>query len=115
MGRIFSALLFSLIHHIQDTQCGFKLFRKNRTLPLFQKQTLNGFAFDVEILHAAQQNHYKIQEVPINWYNIPGSKVHLLWDSWWMFLSLFKITCKSLQGYYKITQPPLTSKASIVS
>lgn len=102
MGRIFTWMLFALAPGIGDTQCGFKLFAREAAIPLFTLQTLNGYAYDVEILHAARQNGYAIREVPINWTNVKGSKVNVLTDSWRMFFSLFKIAWHSLQGHYRM-------------
>jgi dolichyl-phosphate beta-glucosyltransferase len=34
---------------------------------------------------------YKVREVPINWHEVGGGKVHLLRDSWRMFRDVLKI------------------------
>ncbi|HEY9686348.1 MAG TPA: dolichyl-phosphate beta-glucosyltransferase [Coleofasciculaceae cyanobacterium] len=102
IGRIFNSLLFLLTPGIQDTQCGFKLFPANIAAELFEKQTLKGFAFDVEILHAALCNRIPVVEVPVNWNNQPGSKVNLITDSSVMFFSLVKIGWNSLLGHYRL-------------
>jgi dolichyl-phosphate beta-glucosyltransferase len=102
LGRLFTAMLFALVPGIYDTQCGFKLYVRQAAVPLFTLQTVWGYAFDVEILHAARRNGYAIREVPVNWTNVKGSKVNVFVDSWRMFFSLFRIAWHSLQGYYKI-------------
>jgi dolichyl-phosphate beta-glucosyltransferase len=104
IGRVFNTLLFALTPGIQDTQCGFKLFPSNIAHAIFNRQTLKGFAFDVELLHIALENQIEICEVPVNWQNQPGSKVNLLWDSGMMFLSLVKIAWQSCLGYYQLKQ-----------
>lgn len=103
LGRTFTRMLWRLTPGIADTQCGFKLFERSAALALFSRQEESRYAYDVEILHAAQQNGYAIEEVPINWVNIPGSKVNLVGDSWDMFLALFRIEARSRTGAYKIT------------
>ena len=53
-GRIFNALTRPLLPEIRDTQCGFKLFTETAARQLFGRQTITGWAFDVEILYLAQ-------------------------------------------------------------
>ncbi len=90
LGRIFNAVVnFVVLPGIADTQCGFKMFSNHAARFLFEHQRSNGFSFDVEILYLAQKAHLKIAEVPINWNNVPGSKVNLLTDSLRMLRDIF--------------------------
>ena len=92
IGRVFNLFVNSLIiGEVKDTQCGFKLFTKESCKFLFERQKLEGFAFDVEILYLAKKSGMKIKEVPVNWQNVAGSKVDLVFDSAKMFLELVKI------------------------
>lgn len=60
---------------IEDTQCGFKCFKKEAAENIFPKCKINRFAFDPEILVVAKKLGYKIKEVPIYWKNDVESKV----------------------------------------
>ena len=60
---------------IQDTQCGFKCFKKEAAENIFPKCKIDRFAFDPEILVVAKKLDYKIKEVPIYWKNDLESKV----------------------------------------
>lgn len=62
---------------IEDTQCGFKGFKKVAAERIFQKSKISGWTFDVEILILAKKMGYKIKEIPVNWENDPNSKVKL--------------------------------------
>lgn len=98
-GRVFNfAANFLLVPGIKDTQCGFKLFTHDVAHFLFQRQHAHGFSFDIEILHIARKTGLKIAEVPINWTNIPGSKVNLVLDPIRMLADIFrfKFTHRSL-------------------
>ena len=75
---------------VKDTQCGFKVFKKDCAKEIFNACRVDGFGIDVESLLLAQHFGYKVTEVPINWREIPGSKVNLVKDSWRMFWELFK-------------------------
>jgi dolichyl-phosphate beta-glucosyltransferase len=82
IGRVFAFFvnLFA-IGGIADTQCGFKMFRREAAHAIFSRQKTVGFAFDVEILFIARRLSLSIAEIPINWISQPGSKVNLLTDS----------------------------------
>ena len=66
---------------IADTQCGFKMFRREAAIAIFSRQKIVGFAFDVEILFIARRLSLPIAEVPVNWVAQAGSKVNLVTDS----------------------------------
>jgi dolichyl-phosphate beta-glucosyltransferase len=82
MGRVFAFFvnLFA-VEGIADTQCGFKMFRREAAGAIFSRQRIVGFAFDVEILFIAHRLSLSIIEIPVNWVAQPGSKVNLLTDS----------------------------------
>jgi dolichyl-phosphate beta-glucosyltransferase len=92
IGRIFAAIVNIFgVSGIGDTQCGFKIFRRDIVKDIFFRQKLNGFAFDVEILYLARRLSLEISEVPINWNNKEGSKVNLMLDSIKMLRDVLKI------------------------
>ena len=74
-GRFFNKVVqWYLGLPLSDTQCGFKCFNR-RTKILFEKQTLAGWAFDVELLFLAQKMGFRIAEAPVVWTNDPTSTV----------------------------------------
>jgi dolichyl-phosphate beta-glucosyltransferase len=87
-----------IIKGIKDTQCGFKGFKKQFIKEIFKRQSLNGYAFDIEILYIAKKNGYKIKEIPIDWYSSSGSKVNIWKDSIYMFFDLIKVAIKKFLG-----------------
>jgi glycosyltransferase involved in cell wall biosynthesis len=92
VGRVFNTLVrIIVLHHLQDTQCGFKCFNRKAAEALFPLQTLHGWTFDVEILAIAQKLGFKIAEVPIPWYYHGDSKVRVVRDSLKMARDLFRI------------------------
>jgi glycosyltransferase involved in cell wall biosynthesis len=100
-GRVFNTLIRSLVlPALNDTQCGFKMFRADVAEELFQRQTLMGWSFDVEILYIASLRGLPILEIPIPWYFNPESKVNVLRDSWRMFRDLLVIRRNGRQGKY---------------
>jgi dolichyl-phosphate beta-glucosyltransferase len=101
-GRFFSLMVRALaLRGYLDTQCGFKLFSAEAADEVFQRQTIQRFGFDVEILYIAQKLGYKILEAPVIWKDSPASTVRLHRDSVDMFLDLFKIRKNDFLGAYK--------------
>jgi dolichyl-phosphate beta-glucosyltransferase len=91
LGRIFNRCVNTvLVPSIADTQCGFKMFTRSVAMFLFRNQRSNGFSFDVELLYIAKKSEIRVAEVPINWTNIPGSKVNLIVDSLKMLRDVFQ-------------------------
>lgn len=66
---------------IQDTQCGFKLFRGDVARDLFTAARVDRFAWDVEVLYLARRRGLAIAEVPVLWFNSPESKVRVVRDA----------------------------------
>ena len=63
MGKIFNRILRTLtLLPFRDTQCGFKAFRREAAREIFARQTIDGFAFDVEVILLAQVLGYRIGE-----------------------------------------------------
>jgi len=101
-GKVFN-LLVRLITRLplNDTQCGFKSFKKDAAKKIFSNLTINGFGFDVEALYIAKKHNFKIIEYPVYWYNSNATKVNFFKDSMRMFFELFKIRLNDLKGLYK--------------
>ncbi len=92
MGMVFNYLVSALlIKGIRDTQCGFKMFRASIVPALFGRLYLEGFGFDLELLHLAQKMGLRIKEVAVNWKHVEGSKVDLVKDSLGMFWNILQI------------------------
>ncbi len=101
LGKFFPFFVrFLLLPGIRDSQCGFKLFRKDVAKKIAEKQIIDGFCFDAEQLFLAKKMGYKIKEVPISWANDERSKVRIVADSLAMFLDLFRIRWKAFLGRY---------------
>lgn len=106
MGNTFNLIVQSLLlPGIRDTQCGFKLFKREVARDLFSVSRLNGYTFDVEILFIAKLRNYKISEIAINWTNVAGSKVNVLFDSIKMLFEVFSIAIGAWTGRYDQLSP----------
>jgi dolichyl-phosphate beta-glucosyltransferase len=92
--RIFTGLPF------HDTQCGFKIFRREPSRIVFEQQRIERFGFDPEILFLAQRHGLCTAEVPVRWAHDEGTKVHVLRDSVMMFCDLIVIRWNWILGRY---------------
>jgi dolichyl-phosphate beta-glucosyltransferase len=107
MGRVFNLLVrLMAVPGIQDTQCGFKCFRREPAHDLFSAQTIDGWAFDVEILHIARRRGYRIVEVPVHWYYGADSRISPLQDSWNMLREVLRIRRNGQTGLYDRPSQP---------
>jgi glycosyltransferase involved in cell wall biosynthesis len=76
LGRIFNlAVRVSTGLSFADTQCGFKLFRREAAHKIFSRQLIERFGFDVEILFLAKKLGFRVIEVPVRWDHVEGTKV----------------------------------------
>ncbi|HRD01561.1 MAG TPA: glycosyltransferase family 2 protein [Candidatus Saccharicenans sp.] len=104
MGKFFNLLVrWLVLPDFKDTQCGFKLFRKEASREIFARIKTTGFAFDVEVLLLARQLGYKIAEVPVVWINSPDSRVRLLGSSVKMLFELLRIRFRRNRIENKLT------------
>lgn len=92
MGRIFNRIVQAMaLPGFSDTQCGFKLFRADVARRCFSRQTIERFAFDVEVLYVARQLGYRIEEVGVCWRNDDRSTVHPVRDASRMLVDVARI------------------------
>lgn len=101
LGRVFNRIVKVLVlPRIEDSQCGFKLFRAAPARELFARQTLDGFGFDVELLFLARRLGLDVREVPVTWRYQPGSKVKPLRDALRMLRDVVRVRWNALRGAY---------------
>ena len=85
IGRVFATLVSELLDiPVYDSQCGLKLLPRAAFDTVKAHLNLRGFSFDVELLCALLDSGCRVTEVPIDWHEVPGGKVHLFRDSWRM-------------------------------
>jgi len=101
-GRFFNLLVrFFAGLKLHDTQCGFKLFKRNSTRGAFERMHVEGFGFDPELLFLIERGGGKVVEVPVRWNDNPATKVRFFRDSTRMVLDLMAIRWRSFMGKYR--------------
>lgn len=101
MGRVYNLLVrLAAVPGIQDTQCGFKAFRREVARQVFPLQTIEGWGFDVEVLFIARRLGYQIVEIPVRWYYGRESKVKPVKDTLRMVRDLLQVRRNARRGLY---------------
>ena len=111
IGAAFNVVVRSLTGlSIADTQCGCKAFRADAARRVFALARTDGFAFDVELLLIATRLGLSIDERPVRWHAVPGSKVSRLRDPVRMTADVWRVRRRwSARGEKTIDLPALTT------
>ena len=76
MGRLFHVLAsIWVVGPVQDTQCGFKGFRRAAAREIFGRQRITSYVFDVELIHLARRLGCRLEIVPVEWTDAHGSRL----------------------------------------
>ncbi len=95
----------SLVPGIRDTQCGFKAFTAESARNLFASATIDGWAFDLEILALARRRGFAIEEVGVEWKDDNRSRVNPLKDMWKVIREALIIRRNIKHGVYNKKLP----------
>ncbi|MCB0990279.1 MAG: hypothetical protein KDB16_04835, partial [Acidimicrobiales bacterium] len=108
--REVGSLVFNLFTYVvllgqyRDTQSGLKGFRSDAADLIFSRTLVDGFAFDVEVLHLAERFRLTLTEVPVVLDNIDDSTVSFAADTMRMVRDVFRVRRWSAQGRYDSDQ-----------
>ena len=77
LGKTFHLLAsIWVVGPVQDTQCGFKGFRRDVARDVFARQEVTSIVFDVEVIYLVRRRGYTHAVVPIRWADRRGSRMH---------------------------------------
>lgn len=113
MGRVFNTFVRVVaLPQFDDTQCGFKAFRREAAQTLFRGLHLYGdnaadvkgamvTGFDVEVLYLALKWGYRVKEVPVQWYYSEGTNVSPVKDTFRMLKDILHVRYNDIRGLYR--------------
>lgn len=111
-GMIVLRSILAGLSDIKDTQCGFKLFKKQAAIEIFSKvkEIHHGFksiksssvtaGFDIELLLIGRKRGYKIKEVSVDWLYVETRRVSPIKDSIEGLMDLVRIKKNIIKGVY---------------
>jgi glycosyltransferase involved in cell wall biosynthesis len=101
MGRVFNRVVQALaVPGIEDSQCGFKALSQAAAADIFERQRIDGFGFDVEILYLARRLGYPIRVVPLRWEHKENSRVLPVRDTLLMLSDVLRVRWNGWRGRY---------------
>jgi dolichyl-phosphate beta-glucosyltransferase len=90
--KLFRYFVSSLIsREVTDTQCGLKLFSRPAAISIFSQTTVDGFAFDAEVVYLANQLDISYRRIPVTLINEHSSTLSLRRDAIPMMRDVLKI------------------------
>ena len=87
---------------LRDTQCGFKLYSRSAARVAFEGQKLDRWAFDVENLYRVQKVGMTVVEVPVQWTEVPGSKLSVVKATLNMLKDMLRMRIKYTAGAWAL-------------
>ena len=89
-----------LLGNYRDTQCGCKAFRGDAARIVVGAGSIDGFAFDIEVLHLVERYGLSMIELPVEVVNSDTSTVRALRDGVGVLLDILRIRRLSQQARY---------------
>lgn len=106
-----------LLGSYRDTQSGLKAMRSDVARFVFGRTRVDGFAFDIEVLHLVERHQLSLVEVPVEVTNSSRSTVSAARDAARLVVDLFRIRHWSAEGAYEAADdlPPLVQGRPVPS
>jgi glycosyltransferase involved in cell wall biosynthesis len=102
LGRGFNRVVqATLLAGHRDTQCGCKLLRRDAAHALFAQLTIEGWAYDVELLYLAHRGGHRVREVPVAWRYEADSRIRPVVDAVSMGHEVWQVWRNARTGRYR--------------
>lgn len=92
----------TLVPGIQDTHCGYKAFSATAAEAIFRRATIDGWAFDYEVLALAQRLGFPVLEVSVAWADDRRSRVRAVRDFGRTIGETLQIRANLRRGIYRL-------------
>ncbi len=89
-----------LLGNYRDTQCGCKAFRADVAKLVLGAGRVDGFAFDLEILHLVERYGFTMRELPVEVVNSDSSTVSAVRDGLLVLGDILRVRRASRRGHY---------------
>ncbi len=105
-----------LLGNYRDTQCGCKAFRSDVARIVTEAGIIDGFAFDIEVLHLIERHALSLREMPVQVVNSGSSTVSAVRDGLRVGRDILRIRRRSNRGGYPKLPPgvlPVSGSADV--
>jgi len=116
--RSFGSRMVNMASHVlllgnyRDTQCGCKVRRADVARLVMSAGSIDGFAFDIEMLHLAERYDLAVFEVPVEVVNSETSTVRAVRDGIGVMLDIWRIRWRARRGGYPHATDEVLAPAS---
>jgi dolichyl-phosphate beta-glucosyltransferase len=111
---VFRSIVAQLIsRQVTDTQCGLKVFSRQAALEIFSRTTIDGFAFDAEVVFLTHRLSLPFRRIPVTLVNEYGSTISLTRHAFPMLLDVIGLRVRALRGEYDL-EPAVERTAGVV-
>lgn len=113
--HVFRSIVRRLVSsRITDTQCGLKIFSRRAALEIFTRTTIDGFAFDAEVVYLTHRLKLPFQRIPVTLINEYASTISLSRHALPMLLDVARVRRRALGGEYVLdgAVPPIVIESA---
>lgn len=83
---------------VTDTQCGLKIFSRTAAADIFSRTTLDGFAFDAEVVLLCHRLHVPFRRIAVRLINEYSSTLSVSRHGWHMLYDLVRLAVRDRLG-----------------
>ncbi len=99
-----------LLPGFEDTQCGFKGCTAHAAIEIFSRAVIDGFAFDIEMLFWAQLLGFRIEQIPVEWYNDERTRVRAIRDTMRTLSEVFTLRRRHRHSVIQSSREPYNAE-----
>lgn len=105
--HVFSGMMRLLVSRkVSDTQCGLKIFSRRAAFEIFSRTTIDGFAFDAEVVFLASCLAIPFRRIPVTLINEYASTISLTRHALPMVWDVMKMRWRARRGDYQLERVP---------
>jgi dolichyl-phosphate beta-glucosyltransferase len=109
---VFRSIVAQLVsRQVTDTQCGLKVFSRIAALEIFSRTTIDGFAFDAEVVFLTHRLGLSFRRIPVTLVNEYGSTISLTRHALPMLLDVIRLRLRALRGEYEFKRKVVAAPA----
>jgi len=107
---VFRTIVAQLVsRQVTDTQCGLKVFSRRAAIEIFSRTTIDGFAFDAEVVFLTHRLSLAFRRIPVALINEYGSTISLTRHALPMLMDVLALRIRAWRGAYALQFPIVTA------